>query len=220
MAFTVGLLGFLALDGYLEGIRDRRASRRGAFGGVELLFLGAGARLPGADRGRPPPDGRRQKARRKAGEGGFRLSLMVAIGIGLHNLGRGARDRLGLRGRRARARRLPGDRLRDPQHHRGPGDRRAAGARRSDTSLAAPARARPDRRRAGDPRRGDRRLGLQPGAGDLPDRGRGRRDRPGDRAAACPRSATRRAARCTRSASPASSPASLVLYLTGLLISV
>jgi zinc transporter, ZIP family len=87
MAITIGLLAFLALDGYLEGAEIGAASG-GAFGGVELLFLGAALAylaLTAVDR--------RIKAgtqkRRRAGEGGFRLSLMVAIGIGLHNLGEG-----------------------------------------------------------------------------------------------------------------------------------
>jgi ZIP family zinc transporter len=87
MAITIGLLAFLALDGYLEGAEIGAASG-GAFGGVELLFLGAALAyltLTAVDR--------RIRAgtakRRRAGEGGFRLSLMVAIGIGLHNLGEG-----------------------------------------------------------------------------------------------------------------------------------
>jgi zinc transporter, ZIP family len=87
MAITIGLLGFLALDGWLEGSEIGAASG-GAFGGVELLFLGAALAyllLTAVDR--------RIRAgtqkRRKAGAGGFRLSLMVAIGIGLHNLGEG-----------------------------------------------------------------------------------------------------------------------------------
>jgi zinc transporter, ZIP family len=87
MAVTIGLLGFLVIDGSLEGI-DIGSESSGAFGGVELLFLGAGLAylvLTAIDR--------RIKAgvrkRREAGEGAFRLSLMVAIGIGLHNLGEG-----------------------------------------------------------------------------------------------------------------------------------
>ena len=42
MAVTVGLLGFLALDAYLEGT-EIAESGTGAFGGAELLFIGAGA---------------------------------------------------------------------------------------------------------------------------------------------------------------------------------
>ncbi|HEY6772125.1 MAG TPA: ZIP family metal transporter [Solirubrobacterales bacterium] len=87
MAVTIGLLGFLVIDGGLEGIEIGRDSS-GAFGGVELLFLGAALAylaLTAVDR--------RLKAgiqrKRAAGAGAFRLSLMVAIGIGLHNLGEG-----------------------------------------------------------------------------------------------------------------------------------
>ena len=57
MAVTIGLLGFLVIDGALEGIEIAGAAS-GAFGGVELLFLGAALRLPGADGDRPPPAGR------------------------------------------------------------------------------------------------------------------------------------------------------------------
>ena len=87
MAVTIGLLAFLVIDGGLEGIEIGGESS-GAFGGVELLFLGAGLAylaLTAVDR--------RLKAgiekRRAAGAGAFRLSLMVAIGIGLHNMGEG-----------------------------------------------------------------------------------------------------------------------------------
>jgi len=87
MAVTIGLLAFLVIDGSLEGLEIGGESS-GAFGGVELLFLGAGLAylvLTAVDR--------RLKAgierRRAAGAGAFRLSLMVAIGIGLHNMGEG-----------------------------------------------------------------------------------------------------------------------------------
>ena len=86
IAFTIGLLAFLAIDAYLEGTAIGQESAS-AFGGVELLFLGAGLSfllLTALDRKLTA-----QRKRRKAGEGGMRLSLMVAIGIGLHNLGEG-----------------------------------------------------------------------------------------------------------------------------------
>ena len=41
LAATVGLLAFLAVDSHLEGTELGQESG-GAFGGVELLFLGAG----------------------------------------------------------------------------------------------------------------------------------------------------------------------------------
>ncbi len=87
MALTIGLLGSLALDGLLEGIEIGNASG-GAFGGVELLFLGMAAAYLGLT-----AIDRRLRAgiasRREAGAGAYRLSLMVAVGIGLHNLGEG-----------------------------------------------------------------------------------------------------------------------------------
>jgi zinc transporter, ZIP family len=87
MAVTVGLLGFLVIDGTLEGL-EIGGDSSGAFGGVELVFLGAALaylaltavdRLlkAGIERGRAK------------GAGAYRLALMVAIGIGLHNLGEG-----------------------------------------------------------------------------------------------------------------------------------
>jgi zinc transporter ZupT len=87
MAFTIGLLGFLAVDAYLEG-SEIAAGSSGAFGGLELLFMGAAAAylaLVALDRYLMA----RRKEAREAGAGAFRLSLLVAIGIGLHNLGEG-----------------------------------------------------------------------------------------------------------------------------------
>jgi zinc transporter, ZIP family len=87
MAVTIGLLAFLVIDGSLEGIEIGGESS-GAFGGVELLFLGAGLAylaLTAVDRRLKA----RIEKRRVAGAGAFRLSLMVAIGIGLHNMGEG-----------------------------------------------------------------------------------------------------------------------------------
>jgi len=87
MSLTIGLLGFLAIDGYLAG-SEIGAAAGGAFGGVELLFLGAALAflvLTGIDR--------KLKAGvakgKSEGAAGFRLSLMIAIGIGLHNMGEG-----------------------------------------------------------------------------------------------------------------------------------
>lgn len=87
MAGTIGLLGFLAVDAYVEGSEIAAAST-GAFGGVELLFIGAAVAyfaLVALDR---YMRGRKERAK-AAGAGGFQLSLLVAIGIGLHNLGEG-----------------------------------------------------------------------------------------------------------------------------------
>ncbi len=81
LALTVGLLGFLAVDAYLEG---QEIGAAGALGGVELLFIGAAASylaLVGVDRW--------LRDRRANASSPFVLSLLIAIGIGLHNLGEG-----------------------------------------------------------------------------------------------------------------------------------
>jgi zinc transporter, ZIP family len=87
LAVTIGLLAFLAVDGYLEGT-ELGEEGGGAFGGVELLFLGAGLAylaLAGLD---AHLRSRRADAE-AAGAGGWRMALMIAVGIGLHNLGEG-----------------------------------------------------------------------------------------------------------------------------------
>ncbi|MQA73196.1 MAG: ZIP family metal transporter [Solirubrobacterales bacterium] len=87
MALTVGLLGFLALDGTLEGL-ELAGRSGGAFGGVEVVFVGAAVAflgLMGLDRYLT----RRRGDAAAAGATANRLALMVAIGIGLHNLGEG-----------------------------------------------------------------------------------------------------------------------------------
>lgn len=93
IAFTVGLLAFLAIDAGLEGL-EIAGEAPGAFGGAALVFLGALVAylvLAGVD---AYLSGRREAARRAAGgsgalTGGLYLGLLVAIGIGLHNLGEG-----------------------------------------------------------------------------------------------------------------------------------
>jgi ZIP family zinc transporter len=87
MAVTVGLLGFLALDAYLEGTEIAESGTR-AFGGAELLFIGAGAAYLGLVALDRFLRARGERAR-EAGASAFQLSLLVAIGIGLHNLGEG-----------------------------------------------------------------------------------------------------------------------------------
>ncbi|UFS99146.1 ZIP family metal transporter [Nocardia huaxiensis] len=85
LALTVGLLAFLAVDGTTEGLELAQESGA-AFGGVQLVVFGAAAAflaLMAVDRF--------LKARRarEADGTGPRLALMIAIGIGLHNLGEG-----------------------------------------------------------------------------------------------------------------------------------
>ena len=139
MAVTIGLLGFLAVDAGIEAIELAGDSAQ-ALGGVALPFLGAGLAylaLAGIDAHLRA----RRGAMTAAGAAGGTLALLVA---GRHRPAqprRGPGHRLGLRDRRARARRLPRRRLCDPQHDRGPGHRGAA--------CRHAARARPARR-AGD----------------------------------------------------------------------
>jgi hypothetical protein len=87
MAVTIGLLGFLAVDAYLEGT-ELAESGSGAFGGASLLFIGAGAAylaLVALDRHLRA----RAERARAGGASAFQLALLIAIGIGLHNLGEG-----------------------------------------------------------------------------------------------------------------------------------
>lgn len=87
IAFTVGLLAFLAIDAGLEGL-EIAAEAPAAFGGTTLVFLGglvAYLALAGVD-SHLTQRSRRQKS---AGAGALYLALLVAVGIGLHNLGEG-----------------------------------------------------------------------------------------------------------------------------------
>jgi zinc transporter, ZIP family len=92
IAFTVGLLAFLAVDAALEGL-DIAGAGPSAFGGASLVFIGAIAAymaLAGVDAYLS-----RRRERFGEGDGGLAggaapyLALLVAIGIGLHNLGEG-----------------------------------------------------------------------------------------------------------------------------------
>ncbi len=82
LAFTVGLLAFLGLDALIEGL-DVAATGPQAFGGAALVLLGALAAfvlLSGVDAA--------VRAGRARAEG-WRLATLIAVGIGLHNLGEG-----------------------------------------------------------------------------------------------------------------------------------
>ena len=87
MALTIGLLGFLAIDATLEGL-DVAAQGSQALGGASLVFLGgliayltlSGVEAWLADRGTKAERDRRT---------GSHVALLVAIAIGLHNLGEG-----------------------------------------------------------------------------------------------------------------------------------
>jgi ZIP family zinc transporter len=101
IAFTVGLLTVLGVDAGLEGLEIGSAAPS-AFGGQALVLLGAlvayfalsgvdshlsarRARSASAD----PASQSRASAPAGADRGGTYLALLVAIGIGLHNLGEG-----------------------------------------------------------------------------------------------------------------------------------
>jgi len=86
LAFTIGLLAFLGIEALLEGTDIANTSAQ-VFGGAALVWLGAAAAflaLAWVDswlRARRPSDD-------NAGLG-FRAATLVAVGIGLHNLGEG-----------------------------------------------------------------------------------------------------------------------------------
>jgi ZIP family zinc transporter len=111
IAFTVGLLAFLAIDAALEGL-EIAGEAPAAFGGTSLVFLGALVAylgLAGVDsylsqRGRRSGGSGASSSGSATGStraatgdhsggaaatGGAYLALLVAIGIGLHNLGEG-----------------------------------------------------------------------------------------------------------------------------------
>jgi zinc transporter ZupT len=83
LAVTIGLLAFLGVDATVEGL-ELAGAAGGAFGGVELVALGAllaFLALSGVDAW--------VRSRGGGGAQGMRLALIIAIGIGLHNLGEG-----------------------------------------------------------------------------------------------------------------------------------
>jgi len=86
LALTVGLLGFLLVDGADEGL-EAASLLPDSFQGVMLFVLAAGgayALLEGV--------GRWLRARPRAegdGRSGWILAVMIAVGIGLHNFGEG-----------------------------------------------------------------------------------------------------------------------------------
>jgi hypothetical protein len=87
MALTVGLLGFLAIDATLEGV-ELAGEGSQAFGGVALVFLGAAVAYL-ALTGVSSWLSQRRRASAAAGASGPALALLIAVGIGLHNLGEG-----------------------------------------------------------------------------------------------------------------------------------
>jgi zinc transporter, ZIP family len=89
IAFTVGLLAFLAIDAALEGIEIAETAPT-AFGGASLVVAGALIAFLALSAVDVYLARKRAAASesRAVGAGAY-LSLLVAIGIGLHNLGEG-----------------------------------------------------------------------------------------------------------------------------------
>jgi zinc transporter, ZIP family len=87
MALTVGLLAFLAIDATLEGF-ELAGEGSQAFGGAALVLVGGVVSyllLTGVSAWLAA----RRSAAKAAGASGSTLALLVAVGIGLHNLGEG-----------------------------------------------------------------------------------------------------------------------------------
>lgn len=87
MGLTIGLLAFLAIDATLEGFELAAAGSQ-AFGGAGLVLVGAAVAfltLTGVSNWLE----QRRRAAQAAGASGGTLALLVATGIGLHNLGEG-----------------------------------------------------------------------------------------------------------------------------------
>ena len=87
MALTIGLLAFLAIDATLEGF-ELAGTGSQAFGGSALVLIGAAVAflsLTGVSNWLAA----RRQAAQAAGASGSTLALLVATGIGLHNLGEG-----------------------------------------------------------------------------------------------------------------------------------
>jgi zinc transporter, ZIP family len=87
MALTVGLLAFLAVDATLEGFKSAGEGSQ-AFGGPALVVIGAAIAYLSLS-GVSEWLARRQQTTSAAGGSGDALALLVAVGIGLHNLGEG-----------------------------------------------------------------------------------------------------------------------------------
>jgi zinc transporter, ZIP family len=87
MAITIGLLAFLAIDATLEGL-ELAGEGSQAFGGAALVLIG-GVMSFLALTGVSEWLAARRRAARGAGASGATLALLVAVGIGLHNLGEG-----------------------------------------------------------------------------------------------------------------------------------
>jgi zinc transporter, ZIP family len=96
LAFTIGLLAFLGVDALLEGT-ELAGSGPESFGGALLVWLGAAAAYLALAAVDGWLSGRRAGLGEKPSDGGgsatpglgYRAAFLVALGIGLHNLGEG-----------------------------------------------------------------------------------------------------------------------------------
>ena len=88
LAFTVGLLLFLLVDAANEGLESSHLLP-GAYQGVALFLASAAAAYAALEMLGAWLSRRRADIRKSAGSSGFVLSLLIAIGIGLHNFGEG-----------------------------------------------------------------------------------------------------------------------------------
>lgn len=88
MALTAGLLTFLAVDALAEAL-ELQAALPSALGGAGLVVLGVAASYLGLSWVAERLTRREGAATGGATLGGTALALMIAIGIGLHNMGEG-----------------------------------------------------------------------------------------------------------------------------------
>ena len=148
MAFTAGLLSFLGVEALSEAV-ELQALLPAALGGAGLVLLGVASSFLGmtALAGR---------LGRGSGATGFALALLVAIGIGVHNLGEGLAIGTSFAVGELQLGTFLIVGLHDPQRHRGARDRDTAREDALDGARAG--RPRADRRRPDDPRRVDRRV--------------------------------------------------------------
>jgi zinc transporter, ZIP family len=89
LALTVGLLGFLLIDGGHDGFEAAGALPESFQGAVLFVMAAAGAYLVLETTGAWLKARRRHASEQAATSGGWVLALMIAVGIGLHNFGEG-----------------------------------------------------------------------------------------------------------------------------------
>ena len=88
LAFTIGLLVFLVLDGTEEGLESSEMLP-GSFHGIALFVLSAAAAYAALELVGGWLAGRRAAVRASGEVSGWTLALMIAVGIGLHNFSEG-----------------------------------------------------------------------------------------------------------------------------------